>query len=263
MTSIGIEKLKAYTLRIDPAVQRAEEVVHVNRLSREWKDEFVGVLIGSRRADGHVYILDGFQRLLAVRDRLALPDYEFTVQVYEGLTLQGEAEIFLAHNRGRKAVSPYARFRVSLTANDPVAIAINTAVTNLGLTVGTRSSANTIGCIGTMERIVGNMGRNIDEQQQVLEWVLDTYRAVFGLAGDYWRNEILEGLAQFHKKYAGNPNFSDSSLRTVLSRVTIAQVMAAAKNKALGANRVSSQVCSVIQELYDKHKSRRRLVAVS
>jgi hypothetical protein len=261
--SISIETCMASDLRVDPAVQRAEEVGHVDRLAREWKAEYVGVLIGSRRADGHVYILDGFQRLLAVRDRQGRGDYMFTVEVHNGLTVRQEAEIFLAHNRGRKAVSPYAKYRVSLTAGDPVAVAIEEVVHSLGLSVGPRSTQHAIGSVALLERIVGSMGRNIDEQKVVLHWVLKTYQDIYGSTQEYWRGEILEGLAQFHKKHSGNPHLRDQSLRRVLSKVTIPQLIAAAKAKSIGSNRVSGHVCTVIEELYDRGKSTRRLVAVA
>jgi hypothetical protein len=261
--TISIEKCRAKDLAIDPSVQRAEEVSHVNRLSREWRNEYVGVLIGSRRSDGRVYLLDGFQRLLAVRDRQGKGDYSFTVEVHNGLTIREEAEIFLAHNKGRKAVSPYAKFRVSLTAGDPVAVAINETVESLGLSVGPRSTQYAIGSVALLERIVGQMGRNIDEQKLVLHWVLKTYQDVYGSTQDHWRNEILEGLAMFRKKHGDNPHLNDQSLKRVLSKVTIPQLIAAAKAKSLGSNRVSAQVAEVIEELYDRGKSTRRLVVVS
>lgn len=259
---IRIETVSAKDLLVDPAVQRAEEVSHVDRLAREWRSDYVGVLIASRRKDQRLYVLDGFQRLLAVRDRQGLTNYQFTVQVYEGLSLREEAEIFLAHNRGRKAVSPYGKFRVSLTAGDPVAVAVDDVVEGLGLSVGARSSANVIGCVASLERIVGRRGRNIDDQKNILSWSLQTYRDVYGTTNDYWRSEVLEGLAAFYEKHANNPNFRQASLNKALSKVTIPQLIAAAKAKAIGSNRVSPQVAAVMEELYDRNKSTRRLVAV-
>lgn len=260
--AINIERLRGSELFVDPAVQRTEEAAHVTRLAREWRDEFVGVLIGSRRADDKVYILDGFQRVLAKTNRQAQPDYEFVVQVYTGLTVQQEAEIFLAHNRGRKSVSPYARFRVALTAGDPVAVALNEVVTSLGLFVGTRSTANTLSCISTMERIVGQMGKDIEHQAQELRWVLEMYRSVWGTTSDYWRTELVEGLAIFHKKYGTDPHYSDARLLKCLRTATVTQMLAAAKARALGSNRPSHAVAEVIQEMHDKGLKNRRLVAV-
>lgn len=257
-----IERVRADALHVDPAVQRAEEVGHVNRLSREWRDDFVGVLIGSERKDGRIYLLDGFQRLLAKTSRQGQGDYSFTVQVYTGLSLREEAEIFLAHNRGRKAVSPYAKFRVSLTAGDPVAEAVTEAVESLNLSVGPRSSPNTVGCIATLERIVGQMGKDIEHQKQELVWVLGTYQSVWGTTNEHWRTELIEGLAIFHRRYSADPNFSDDHLRRSLCRVTVIQMLASAKAKSMGSNRVSHAVAEVIQELHDRGKRNRRLVAV-
>jgi hypothetical protein len=262
LREISIESIRASNLFVDPAVQRAEEVPHVDRLAREWRDDYVGVLIGSKRKDGRVYVLDGFQRLLAKRDRQGMSDYAFTVQVYTGLSIKEEAEIFLAHNRGRKAVTPYAKWRVSLTAGDPVAVAIHDVAESFGLQLGPKSGPNTIGCVSTLERIVGGSGRNIDEQKEVLYRCLDTYRAVYGNTAEFWRNEVLEGLAMFYREHGASPNFSEDALRKALSRVTVLQLLASAKAKNLGNNRPSRQMAQSIQELYDKRRTKGRLVAV-
>jgi hypothetical protein len=151
---------------------------------------------------------------------------------------------------------------VSLTAGNAVAVAVNEVVESLGLSVGTRSSTNVIGSVALLERIVGRMGRDIEEQKEALRWVLTTYREVYGKTHEFWRNEVLEGLAIFYKKHHTNVHFSDTSLRKALSKVTVPQLVAAAKAKSIGSNRVSGQVASVLEELYDRKKSTRRLVAV-
>lgn len=259
-----VRVMKAGELKVDPRVQRAVDETQVKRLIAEWDDDYAGALIGSQRDDGFVYLLDGYQRKTALV-RAGLPDYTIPVVVHTGLTIQEEAEIFLATNRGRKNVTPYWKFHVGLAAEDPVAVAVNEVVESLGFHVAPASSEKGIGCVATLERIVGKSGRSIDEQKVVLERAIAMFHEVWGNSGmDWWRGEVLEGLAIFYSKHLGNPILSEASLKRNLRKMTVSQMLTKAKARSERSNRVSPQVAAVIEDLYDsgkKPENRLRLVA--
>ena len=252
-----IERIAARDLHIDHRVQRDVQTTHVQRLVRDWNPQYAGVLIGSRRADGTVYLLDGFQRMQS-RLQAGLPGYVFQVLVHRGLTLAEEAEIFLAHNRGRKNVAAYDVHHVALTLGDPVALAVDAAVRAAGFTVGRASGPRTVGCVSTMNRVVDRKTGDPANHQENLRHALVTYQSVWGATGtDFFRGEVVEALAIVYATYGDA--ISDRSLVHVLSRTTIAQLLAAAKTRSPGNNRVVSQVVEIIVEQYDRRKAKGRL----
>lgn len=259
MTSKSIERIKARDLTVDPDVQRDVEDGHVAKLQAGWDDRLVGVLTASRRADGTVVLLDGFQRTTA-KLRSGEPDYTFDVLVHTGLTRVQEAAVFLGTNKGRKNVSAYHVHRVAVTGGDPVALAIEQAVSDAGFRVTARSTDTGVGCVSTLYRVVGRTGRSIDEQADNLRDALTTYHAVWGGTSDQpWRAELVEALAIVHGRYRGE--LKAASLVKKLSRMTVVQIMAAARTRSVGSNRVTGQLVELIVEQYDKGKSTGRLRA--
>lgn len=134
-----IREVAADRLTVDPRVQRNPDPARVRRMADTWDDLMVGVLVVSHRSgfvilDGQpvgqqqesFVVLDGQTRLEAFR--LVCSDDRstsglLTAQVYEGLSLQEEASIFLRHN-DRRAVTPLDRYRIAVTAKEEWALDI-------------------------------------------------------------------------------------------------------------------------------------------
>jgi len=259
--STSIMKVKAKNLHVPTEYQRDIEVNHVARLAREWDDTSVGVLIGSKRKNGKVYVVDGLQRRTAKMEQ-GDDDYVFTVLVHDDLTLEAEAKLFVDTNTGRKNVAAYYKYRAGVVAEDPVDCAIDDVVTGLGLKVGTASSENVIGCVATMQRIVGKKGKNIMSQAEVLEDTVRIMHSVYAKTEDPWSSFIMEGLAQFLMEHGDNPKYSEASLIKVLRSMSPTHLIVAARARATKSNRPSSEIAKIIYEDYEKGKTVNRLKAI-
>jgi hypothetical protein len=258
-----IRKIKAKDLRVPTEYQREIEVNHVAKIARSWDNTSVGVLVGSLRKDKKVYVVDGLQRLSAKRDVLGEGDYEFTVLVHDDLTLEAEAKLFVDTNTGRKNVAAFYKYRAGVVAEDPVDCAIDDVVNDLGLKVGANSSEGVIGCVATLQRIVGKNGKTIMSQAAILQDTLRIMHKVYAKTEDPWSSFITEGLAIFLMEYGSNPKFSETSLIKVLRSMSPTQLITAARSRVVKSNRPVGEIAKIIAEEYDKGKTVNRLRAVS
>jgi hypothetical protein len=256
-----LETLKAGDLEIDTRVQRDVHPAQVRTLNREWNDMLVGVLIGWRKDDGNVYLLDGQQRLRSktghphVPLKTTDPDYVFDVEVYEGITEEQAAAIFLGANRGRKNVDAYARWWVELTKGEPIAKSMEMAAKRVGIKIGTNSSRSEISCVSTLRRIIARKGA-ISTNEDALVWALEVYREAFGYSPP-WRSEMVEALALLKLRH---PKIHQGSAASRFRGMPVDALMAKARMRAIGNNRVSSVLTTVLQEEYDRGRRSGRLV---
>jgi hypothetical protein len=251
--------IAAKDLKVDHRVQRGIEETQVRHLMTNWNAEFVSAIVVSRRTDGY-YVIDGLQRMTAIT-RLGQPNFKFTAITHNGLSLQDEAQLFLAHNQGRKAVSTYARYRVSVTAGDPVGMAVDEVVEALGLHVAATSSELGLGIAGALVRVVGKMASDIDEGKEILRRSLTLLWNTYGTTDWAWKAELVEGAALFFKRY---PEASEAVLEKKLAnKVTAVQLLTTARARAANNNRVYAQVADVLVDIHDKGKQQGRLRSVA
>lgn len=106
----------------------------VNRLVREWNKRKVGVLLVSQRPDGGYRALTGNHRV-ASRLQDHEPDYAFDCLVYENLSLQEEAAIYLAQDDERLRHSVADDFPAMLLNDDPTAKGVARVLDRLDLEI--------------------------------------------------------------------------------------------------------------------------------
>jgi hypothetical protein len=257
-----IESIKARDLEVDPKVQRDVHPAQVRTLNRDWDDMLVGVPIGWRRDDGVVYLLDGQQRLRSktghpsVPLKVTDPDYVFNVEVYTGITEKQAAHIFLGANRGRKNVDAYARWWVELTEGDAVALSMDKAAKRVGIRISTNSSKSEISCVSTLRRVISRPGAT-STNEDALVWALEVYRAAFGYSPSAWRSEVVEALSVLKLRY---PKLNQGMAVTRFKSIPVEAVMAKARMRAIGNNRVLSTVVDVLVEEYDRGRRSGRLI---
>ncbi|MFC0866273.1 DUF6551 family protein [Sphaerimonospora cavernae] len=129
-----------------PATQRKKDAAWTARLTKMWDPFALLPAIVSLREDGRYYLLDG-QHSTEVAVEKEGPDFLRDCMVYEGLSDEQEAKLFLAANRDRKAVKPFDIFRVSITAGDPRNTRILAEVESRDLGISGSTSANKIGAV--------------------------------------------------------------------------------------------------------------------
>lgn len=95
--NFSIEWVNIAAIIVDTRYQRALQAYKVRRIAGNFDAEAVGVLLVSKREGGEYVILDGQHRLAALRmvDRT-----HALCQVFSGLTLAREAQIYVQCNHG-------------------------------------------------------------------------------------------------------------------------------------------------------------------
>jgi hypothetical protein len=165
-----VETLPANVLEVDPHVQRKLNESRVARIAADFHEGALGAFIVSERAarvllpgeDGgevdrtRYVVLDGQTRLAALRKFTGTEDTRMPVlcQVYRGLTVQEEAEIFILHN-DRAAVRRIDLFRLALVAGHEWAVELNRVVARHGYEANDAASRDTrFTAITTAQRII-------------------------------------------------------------------------------------------------------------
>ncbi|MEU4316610.1 DUF6551 family protein [Nocardia sp. NPDC024068] len=212
------EQVRVADLTVDPSMdtgrlymQRDEITAWTEKIAEDWDPEMLLPALVSKRRDGTLVIIDGQHSNQACINTEG-PDFLRDTMVYEGLSVQQEAKLFLAANKHRKPVKPFDNFRVSLTAGDPIAIRVNEEVQSLGgdLQVAATPSTNRVGAVQALLA----MGKNPGMVSRVLKVVSEAW----GRDASTWDNIVLRAVAMV-LDWPGNWELAeDARLVKVLKR---------------------------------------------
>lgn len=185
---------RAGELVVDQAVQRPLSSSHVNKIVGEFDQRKIGTLLVSKRASGELVVLDGQHRLQALRE-LGYGDQWVKCEVYEGLSLADEADLF----RGRNTVkvpTAFDRFEKGVLAGHPNCVAIHDSLQRHGLRVvrGGTYEGRGVRAVGALERIYAQRDGLLDLTCAVVTeaWPMDP---------DAIDGHILEGVSLVLDKY--------------------------------------------------------------
>ncbi|MBA3824569.1 MAG: hypothetical protein H0X24_11840 [Ktedonobacterales bacterium] len=215
------------SLIIDPRYQRAVSRAKVKEIAANFNERAAGLLTISERPDGTQVILDGQHR----RDSmLKIDKTQWLAEVYLNLTLQEEAEVFIAKNSVRKNPEAIDVFRARLTAGDPKALRIRRIVEEFGLHIIVHNAGSHkrfpkgIYAVRALEDIINTRG------EETLQTVLFT--AVQAWPDEYLALEekVLLGLARFCTVYAGQ--FDQQDLIRKLAMTPIKTMVVRAQGNA-------------------------------
>lgn len=146
------EEIGVGALTIDHKVQRAAiDMAKVQNIVSNYNPDAIGVITVSRRDEDNQVVLDGWHRVEAVR---RLTDNQGTVpaRVFEGLTLQEEASMFLALNTTNQP-KLYDRWNVRVTEGDPIAVEVTETLRHFGWKPNNQQADGSMCAIGSLERI--------------------------------------------------------------------------------------------------------------
>lgn len=191
-----IEDHPLSAFKVDPIVQRPLTPGRVEQMANNFDYKAFGTPVVSRRSSGMLVILDGQHRIEARRlyNTAVFPAGEFAdemipVEVFHGITLAQEAEIFIGRNNMRP-VSALYKFLVRITAQDADAVAVNALVHKYGWKLGTSGSTGVMTAVTALERAYV---RN----PWALEQALKVLTEVWNHDGESGDGRIVSGLAHF------------------------------------------------------------------
>jgi len=192
----SLVELHAKEFSLDLKVQRQLNEDRAAAMAADFKPHALGLLTASKRADGHIYVLDGSHRVSAARQ--ASYDGLLATRLFTDLTLEEEAGLFLSLNSTR-AVQAIDRFKVRVTQGEPAATSINKVLRAYGLHVdwANNDSLNTISAISTLEKIYAGAGvREKGAYPELVDKVIRTLHRTYGEKNDrtVYSRVMMEGL---------------------------------------------------------------------
>jgi hypothetical protein len=234
--------------------QRDLRIPHARAIAKEYNPALFGLGHVSLRPDGHYYALDGQHRcaaaIMAGRGHDRVP-----FQVWRGLSIREEAKKFEELNKNRLKVDAISRFRVGVTARNPVNVAIVRILESFSLTYGLGAAEGTVNAVEALIQIFECRIRGIKlpakpERQakvelpkghllsrtlQILTQAWGRDRNAFdgvlmkGVAALIWKHDVrVEGsrLAKLLAKHE-TPTRSVGKIRTLSDTARVSTVVAA------------------------------------
>ena len=189
----------------------------------QYVPEWAGAVWVSKRQDGRYALMDGQGRKhlaqrAGAKAMLAL--------VYDGLTYEEEAELFLAANALRVDTTPVDEFVAAVEADEPTSTDINLILAKHGLRVAYGTGAHEVQAVRAMVNIL----QSPDMGAEVLDTVLSIATAAWGQTPHQqkgYQATIMQGLAQFHIRYVGQ--YKRKELISRLSATTPSKIGANAE----------------------------------
>lgn len=182
-----IRKVWIDDLKVNPVTQREFKPAWANEILRDFDPIKYQRPHVSKRADGTLYIVEGQHGTWAKRQYVG-ENHQIEVELYEGLTEEQEADLFLSLNN-KKSVDIMSRFKVGVTAGREIECDIDRIVRANGCNVNVSQGANNaIAAVGTLTTIYTKFG------PQVLGETLRIIGDSFAEGG--YERPILIGISQ-------------------------------------------------------------------
>lgn len=180
-------------MQIRPQAQRELNRAWADHIATELDVEKIAVFV-CNKVDGVYWLVDGQHRRAAL-DIIGWGDQQVQCQVFENLTVQQEAELFLGLN-DRKAIPALQDFRIAITACRDREVAVNKIVRDCGCGVTADKVEGAIGAVGTLLRIFDRSG------DRVLARTINIVRDSWGTPG--LEMYVLDGIALLCARYNGD-----------------------------------------------------------
>lgn len=157
--------------------------------------ELMGYPVVSHR-EGHYWVLDGHARIEALKTWLGdWQEQQVQCRVFEGLTEEGEADIFLELNNFTQ-VSAFSKFKNAVTANRLIETDINRIIVGHGLVVSRETTRDdSISCVSALVRVYRRSGALVFAQ------ALRVTRDSYGKPG--FEAAVIDGLGLLCTRYNG------------------------------------------------------------
>lgn len=226
-----VMRIRADHLVIDPSVQRMQDARRITKIANEWTDEAVGILTvshrtgphGSWRGEEEYVIIDGQTRYLALLERKGEDTREsLRCDVYEELTKEEEAALFLMHN-DRKAILPRDLFRLSLVAGEPWAVQIHEITYEFGWYLQGDEPGKARAKNMHRFQAIGAVKKVYQAGPETLRRTLHVINTAWGFQPYTVCMETLSGVGTLIARY---PEVDDAGLIRRLSKITYERYLA-------------------------------------
>lgn len=254
-----IVTLKTDSLMVDHDVQRALNQSRVEDMVDEFKEDAVGILHVSHRANGTYHIVDGQHRWATC---MKVGKTHVQCKVYSGLSKQDEAALFRVLNN-TKIVSSLDRFRVRVVEGELTAVDINRILEKAGWRVPERASVRTPGVINSpvaLEWVYGGSGIRKTRQPNIFRQTIEIITAAWGYDSDGMRSDVVKGIGAFVTRYEGELDLSKVVRMLACYPGGPLKLQADATiMRSMRSSPAADSVASILTGLYNKKRSKHRL----
>lgn len=230
---------------VDHNYQREIDGKRVERILGDFRWDRFGALNLVRKPDGRYACADGQHRWKAAQLHPNISEVPALVTQSDGIA--GEAEIFLAVNRGRKIVTPVETFWAGVAAGDPESIRLKEVLAKADCAVvsgnGNYKPGHT-NAVGAMAKCLMNYG------DAATVTALKIARAAWPTDPQSLRGSLINALARIVRN---NPTADMGRLSKVLAPKSIADLTASAEGfRKLSGGSTETVLSKTIAELYNK-----------
>lgn len=216
-----IQWVRLDQMKVNPLAQRALDNGWANKLADEFNPDLMGFIHLSHR-DGWYYIIDGQHRVKAALMFLGDSSQQVQCHVYEGLTNEQEAQLFLELNNTKKQ-SPMGKYKVALNGpahNYPDEHDVERICRSHDLRIGLGKACEEIGCITAMLAVYRKHGPGS------FSFAMRVIRDSYGYDG--FKRQTISALALIKDRYGDR--IDEKKLVERLSRTGIVELNRSAKS---------------------------------
>jgi hypothetical protein len=132
--------------------QRKMKLPFVEEIARDWDLVLADYILVSRRGDGSLWVIDGQHRVAAAT---LAGETMMLARVFDGLTIEQEADMFYTHAVGRRGINSLEKFHSGVSAKYPDKVEIAEIVERVGARVNrSPNAASGINSPSTLEKVV-------------------------------------------------------------------------------------------------------------
>jgi uncharacterized protein DUF6551 len=235
-------------LLVDPRVQRSLDVKKAQFMSSRFNPQAMGLVTVSLRSDHMYYLIDGQHRVEAAR-RANDGHYDVLCQVFEGLTVPEEAEMFLALNATTKP-SYVDRFLVRGTAGDEDVLGILASCNDYGFAVRRLPANGNIMAVAVLEKL-WKVSKEHNLEPDLVRQTLLVIKNAWGSDREGTIGTLLEGIGALISENRRIIDLDRLATKLAekmpLSLLTEARTFAAARNM-----RVPMAIADTVTHMYNK-----------
>lgn len=224
-----LAELPLNNLLVDEHYQRPLSLSKVKVIAADFSDIAAGALLVNVRPDGRRFLMDGRHRVAAAQmaGRTKHP-----CMVWEHLSIQQEAQIFIKCNTQRKQPDALQLFKARLFTGDLKAHILKKAVEAAGLYIADYSggynrtdSYTRVEAIRAIEYVY-----DLDDAQTVT-YVLNQLKMYWPENGKAFYDKLIKGFALFVRKYRGR--FDEKQMQNKLATYSLDTFLREASNLAV------------------------------
>jgi len=186
--------IKVSDMFVDYTYQREPLKAKINRITKNFNPDLLGVITCSMREDNTLAIIDGSHRYHSLI-AMGMKDANVNALVYFGLSIEDEAHIFALTNKEHTKPTPAQIFKAGIVAGDKSAIAINEVVEKAGAKIHFSPGPDNIRCVATLRKAYDNAGAT------VLLKTLQTLKAAYPNNNEMFRDQMISAVACIFNRY--------------------------------------------------------------